>query len=70
MTIKQTFIKTIIWRLIAMSITFLVGWAISGRLDFGIFIASIDSVLKTIGYFGYERLWLKFNDDKTRCKCR
>ncbi len=56
---KETLVKTLIWRVIATTITFLVSWAISGNLEFGLMIGGIDTILKTIGYFTYERLWLK-----------
>jgi uncharacterized membrane protein len=58
---KETLVKTLIWRVIATSITFLVSWIISGNLTFGLLIGGIDTFIKTIGYFSYERLWIKFN---------
>jgi uncharacterized membrane protein len=58
---KETLVKTLIWRVIATSITFLVSWIISGNLKFGLLIGGIDTFIKTIGYFSYERLWIKFN---------
>ena len=58
---KTTLIKTLIWRVIATSITILTGWVVSGDWRFGLAVGSIDTVLKTIGYFGYERIWIKFN---------
>lgn len=58
---KETLVKTLIWRVIATSITFLVSWIISGNLKFGLLIGGIDTVLKTIGYFSYERFWIRFN---------
>ena len=57
---KSTLIKTLIWRVIATSITFLVGWSVSGNWKFGLAIGSIDTVLKTIGYFSFERFWIKY----------
>ena len=57
---KETLVKTLIWRVIATSITFLVSWIISGNLKFGLLIGGIDTFIKTIGYFSYERLWIKF----------
>ena len=56
---KTTLIKTLIWRVIATSITILTGWAVSGNWKFGLAVGSIDTVLKTIGYFGFERFWKK-----------
>jgi uncharacterized membrane protein len=54
---KQTIVKTLIWRVIATSITFSVSWIISGNLEFGLMIGGIDTIIKTIGYFTYERVW-------------
>ena len=58
---KETLIKTLIWRVIATSITFFVSWYISGNLEFGLMIGGIDTILKTLGYFSYERAWYRFN---------
>lgn len=58
---KSTLVKTIIWRFIATSITILSGWLVSGDWKFGLAVGGLDTVLKTIGYFGYERVWEKFN---------
>ena len=58
---KSTLIKTIIWRFIATSITILSGWFVSGDWKFGLAVGGLDTVLKTIGYFGYERVWEKSN---------
>lgn len=58
---KETLVKTLIWRVIATSITFIVGWIVSGDIKFGLLIGGIDTLIKTIGYFSYERLWIKFN---------
>ena len=57
---KKTLIKTIIRRFIATSITILSGWFVSGNWKFGLAIGGIDTILKTFGYFSYERLWLKY----------
>jgi uncharacterized membrane protein len=54
---KETLIKTLIWRIIATSITILSGWFVSGNWKFGLIIGGIDTVLKTIGYFSFERIW-------------
>jgi uncharacterized membrane protein len=57
---KETLIKTLIWRVIATTITILTGWLVSGNWKFGIAIGSIDTLIKTVGYFSYERVWEKF----------
>ena len=56
---KNTIIKTLIWRCIATVITFTLGWTITGSIKAGLAIGSVDTVIKTFAYFGYERLWLK-----------
>ena len=58
---KSTLVKTVIWRFIATSITILSGWFVSGDWKFGLAVGGLDTVLKTIGYFGYERVWEKSN---------
>ena len=58
---KSTLVKTIIWRFIATSITILSGWFVSGDWKFGLAVGGLDTILKTIGYFGYERVWEKSN---------
>ena len=54
---KETLVKTLIWRVIVTSITFIVSWIISGDIKFGLLIGGIDTLIKTIGYFSYERVW-------------
>mgnify|MGYP003649894135 CR=1 FL=1 len=56
---KETFLKTLIWRIIATSITILSGKIISGSWTFGLAIGGLDSILKTFSYFFYETTWLK-----------
>lgn len=57
---KSTLVKTLIWRVIATSITILTGWIVSGNWKFGLVIGGIDTLLKTFGYFSFERLWNKY----------
>ena len=45
---KETLFKTLIWRVIATSITILVSWFITGSLKFGLAVGSIDTILKPI----------------------
>ena len=56
---RKTLIKTLIWRVIATSITIFSGWLISGNWKFGLAVGGVDTVLKTIGYFSFERIWEK-----------
>ena len=57
-------LKNFIWRFIATSITILSGWFVSGNWKFGLAIGGIDTILKTLGYFGFERFWLKLQNKK------
>lgn len=57
---KETIFKTLIWRVIATSITILTGWFISGSWKFGLAIGGIDTILKTISYFLFERTWNRY----------
>tara|TARA_B100001094_G_C17803004_1_gene610024 strand:+ start:105 stop:296 length:192 start_codon:yes stop_codon:yes gene_type:complete len=57
---KDTLIKTLIWRVIATSVTILTGWLVSGNWKFGLAIGGIDTILKTVGYFSFERFWEKY----------
>ena len=63
---KETIIKTLIWRVIATIITILTGWIVSGNWKFGLAIGGIDTLIKTVGYFSYERIWdkIKVGDKK------
>ncbi|MDB4378185.1 DUF2061 domain-containing protein [bacterium] len=66
---KETLIKTLIWRVIATAITIFTGWLVSGNWKFGLAIGSIDTLIKTVGYFSYERIWnksSKFNIGKEK----
>lgn len=58
---KNTVIKTLIWRVIATSITILSGWLISGDWKFGLAVGGLDTILKTVGYFSFERFWSNFS---------
>lgn len=56
---RKTLIKTLIWRVIATSITIFSGWLISGNWKFGLAVGGVDTILKTVGYFSFERIWEK-----------
>tara|TARA_B100001287_G_scaffold131364_1_gene110652 strand:- start:4189 stop:4386 length:198 start_codon:yes stop_codon:yes gene_type:complete len=58
---KSTVIKTLIWRVIATSITILSGWLVSGDWKFGLAVGGLDTILKTVGYFSFERFWSNFS---------
>lgn len=54
---KRHLAKAITWRIIASLTTFLIGWAVTGDLDFGMTIGAADVVIKIALYYFHERLW-------------
>lgn len=49
--------KAITWRIVASLTTFIIGWVVTGSLDFGITIGAADVVIKVALYYFHERLW-------------
>ena len=59
---KKTLLKTFIWRVVATVITIFSGRVVSGNFKVGIAVGSIDFLLKSVGYFGFERIWIKYTE--------
>lgn len=53
----KTFYKTITWRLIAMSVTFLSTWWVTGGVEAALSVGAIDTVIKTASYYLHEKAW-------------
>ena len=53
--------KAITWRFIATTITFLIAWAILGKVEYAAGIAWLDMVAKLFAYMGHEKLWLSIS---------
>ena len=51
--------KTITWRIIATSDTFIIAWIITGSIDWAAGIAGIEVLTKMILYYLHERVWYK-----------
>ena len=49
--------KAITWRIIASLTTFIIGWTVTGSLDFGMAIGAADVVIKIVLYYLHERAW-------------
>jgi len=60
---KRTLLKTFVWRVIATSITVLSGWWVAKDWEVGLAVGGIDTVLKTVCYFMFERAWAKKTAD-------
>ena len=50
----RTLVKTISWRILATSDTFLIAWLITGKLDWAGAIAGIEVVTKMFLYYMHE----------------
>jgi len=51
--------KTISWRVIATTDTFIISWFITGYFAWATAIASVEVFTKMFLYYYHERLWLK-----------
>tara|TARA_B100001287_G_C22657974_1_gene518815 strand:+ start:1437 stop:1754 length:318 start_codon:yes stop_codon:yes gene_type:complete len=63
---RRSLAKTLTWRVIATSDTFLISWFITGRFDFAGAIAGIEVVTKMFLYYLHERSWnrIKWGKDE------
>lgn len=52
--------KTITWRVLATTDTFLIAWFITGQVDWAAGIAGIEVITKMFLYYGHERLWYNY----------
>ena len=57
---KRHLAKTLSWRVIATSDTFLIAWLITGSINWAAGIASIEVLTKMVLYYFHERLWYKY----------
>ena len=53
--------KAITWRIVASITTFIIGWMVTGSLDFGMAIGAADVIIKILLYYFHERLWYHSN---------
>ena len=57
--IRRSLVKTLTWRIIATTDTFLISWIITGYLTLAGAIAGIEVCTKMFLYYGHERGWNK-----------
>ena len=55
------FYKGRTWRIIATTITFLIAWAILGKIEYAAGIAWLDMLVKLVAYMGHEKIWLSIS---------
>ena len=53
----RSLVKTLTWRVLATTDTFLISWWITGLWSAAGVIASIEVVTKMLLYYGHERFW-------------
>ena len=53
--------KAITWRFIATTITFLIAWAILGKVEYAAGIAWLDMLVKLLAYMGHEKIWISIS---------
>jgi adenylylsulfate kinase len=60
-TLKETrtrsIVKAVIWRLIALAVTYSVVWLFTGSIETSIIITLIANLLKTVLYYALERIF-------------
>lgn len=54
---KRHLAKAITWRLVASLTTFIIGWIVTGDLNFGMTIGAADVLIKIALYYFHERIW-------------
>jgi uncharacterized membrane protein len=57
---KRSLIKTVSWRIVASTTTFLIAWMVTGNLTAGAAIGGAEAVTKMFLYYGHERAWERF----------
>jgi uncharacterized membrane protein len=60
-SLQRSLAKALTYRVWQSLNTFLISWAITGKIDIAIAIVSIEIVLKIIIYFFHELIWNKIN---------
>ena len=58
---RRSLAKTLSWRILATSDTFLISWLITGTVSMAGAIAGIEVITKMFLYYGHERVWNNIN---------
>ncbi len=56
-TRTRSLVKSLTWRAIALSITYLAAWLFTGSLEMSLLIAIVANLIKTIVYYLLERVF-------------
>jgi uncharacterized membrane protein len=60
-TKRRSLAKSITWRLIAIAVTFIVGFVMTGSWQFAASLSLISNLINFVLYYIHERFWLKVN---------
>ena len=60
-SVKKSVMKTMSWRVIATTTTFVISWVVTGSVLAGGVIASIEFWAKLALYYVHERAWSRAN---------
>ncbi len=63
---KRTLVKALVFRIISAISSFILIYALTGNVGFGIKFTIIDSVIKISLYFIHERTWIKIKWGKVK----
>ena len=63
---KRSILKTLSWRIVASTDTFLLTWLVTGSPTAGLTVSGLEIITKMVLYYFHERTWLrsKFGIDK------
>ena len=61
---RRSLAKTLTWRVLATSDTFIISWFVTGTWTLAGAIAGIEVVTKMFLYYGHERLWNRIKAGK------
>ena len=56
---RRTLVKTLTWRILATTDTFLIAWLVTGHWDWAGLIAGIEVMTKMFLYYFHERAWAR-----------
>ena len=56
---KRSFAKALTYRILSVSITFIISFIVTGKLSWATAIASLEVLTKMMLYYAHERAWAK-----------
>jgi len=62
---RRSWAKALSWRLIAVTITSAVGYAVTENAGFALSIGLADSLIKVFAYYLHERSWISISYGRT-----